>query len=130
CFLAQACWSLPRKQSREKIRAVGGQLEDGFVNEVLDHILATDQAGQARSYLATEENFQIVREMHKKNLIVPVVGDFAGSKALRRVGQYIKDHGATVRAFYTSNVEQYLFQQDDDWKKFLISVPTFPLDSS
>ena len=49
---------------------------------------ATDQAGQPRSYLASEENFQAVRAMHAKNLIVPVVGDFAGPKALRRVGQY------------------------------------------
>src|SRR5439155_10224794 len=95
-----------------------------------DLMAATDQTGQARSYLATEENFQIVREMHKKNLIVPVVGDFAGTKALRSVGRYILDHGSTVTAFYTSNVEQYLFQQDVDWRKFLTNVSTFPLDSS
>jgi hypothetical protein len=91
---------------------------------------ATDEAGQARSYLATEENFQIVRDLHKKNLIIPVVGDFAGSKALRNVGRYVKDHGSTVTAFYTSNVEQYLFQQGDDWSKFLTNVSTFPLDAS
>ena len=91
---------------------------------------ATDQTGQARSYLASEENFQTVREMHKKNLIIPVVGNFAGVKALRKVGQYIRDHGSTVTAFYTSNVEQYLFQQDNDWRKFLTNVSTFPLDGS
>src|SRR5262245_16387823 len=91
---------------------------------------ATDQTGQARSYLASEENFQAVREMHKKNLIIPVVGNFAGVKALRKVGQYIRDHGSTVTAFYTSNVEQYLFQQDNDWRKFLLNVSTFPLDGS
>ena len=95
-----------------------------------DLMTATDEAGRARSYLATEENFQIVREMHKKNLIVPVVGDFAGQKALRNVGRYIKDHGSAVTAFYTSNVEQYLFQQGDDWRKFLANVSTFPLDAS
>ncbi|PYS40610.1 MAG: hypothetical protein DMG14_09995 [Acidobacteria bacterium] len=95
-----------------------------------DLMTATDQTGQARSYLASEENFQIVRQLHKKNLIVPVVGDFAGPKALRKAGQYIKEHGSTVAAFYTSNVEQYLFQQDDDWRKFLASVSTFPLDAS
>jgi hypothetical protein len=95
-----------------------------------DLMAATDQAGQRRSYLASEENFQIVREMHRKNLIVPVVADFAGSRALRKVGQYIRDHGSTVAAFYTSNVEQYLFQQDDDWRKFFANVATFPLDAS
>ena len=46
--------------------------------------------------------------MQQKNLIVPVVGDFAGPKALRAVGQYLKDHDATLAAFYVSNVEQYL----------------------
>jgi len=91
---------------------------------------ATDNNGESRSYLATEENFRFVKEMHRKNLIVPVVGDFAGMKALRSVGKYIKDHGATVTAFYTSNVEQYLFQQDDDWRHFLSNVSTFPLDNS
>jgi len=91
---------------------------------------ATDQAGQPRSYLATEENFQTVRELQKRNLIIPVVGNFAGVKALRRVGQYIRDHGAIVTAFYTSNVEQYLFQEDNEWRKFLANVSTFPLDGS
>src|SRR5262245_14503897 len=95
-----------------------------------DLMTATDQAGQARSYLASEENFQIIREMQRKNLIVPVVGDFGGGKALRKVGQYVRDHGSTIAAFYTSNVEQYLFQQDDDWRKFLANVSTFPLDGS
>ena len=95
-----------------------------------DLMTASDERGVSRSYLANEENFRAVREMHQKNLIVPVVGNFAGSKALRDVGKYIKDHGATVAAFYTSNVEQYLFQQGDDGQKFLSNVSTFPLDGS
>jgi hypothetical protein len=95
-----------------------------------DLMAATDETGQPRSYLANEENFQVVKDLHKRNLIVPIVGDFAGGKALRNVGKYIRDHGATVAAFYTSNVEQYLFQQDDDWRKFLTNVATFPLDGS
>jgi hypothetical protein len=95
----------------------------------MDLMTATDQQGQTRSYLANDENFRIVKEMHKKNLIVPIVGDFAGAKALRDVAKYVKDHGATVNAFYTSNVEQYLFQQNDDWRRFLTNVSMFPLDA-
>ena len=77
-----------------------------------DLMTATDENGQARSYLAC--------------------ADDAGALdlALRRVGRYVKDHGAAVAAFYTSNVEQYLFQQGDDWSQFLASVSTFPLDAS
>jgi len=104
-------------------------VDSGNAFAYLDLMTATDEKGQPRSYLANEENFQIVREMQKKNLIVPVIGDFAGSKALRSVGRYVKDHGATVTAFYTSNVEQYLFMQGDDWRKFLTTVSTFPLDA-
>jgi hypothetical protein len=91
---------------------------------------ADDGEGENRSYLGSEENFRTLQEMEKKNLIVPVVGDFAGPKAIRTVGKYLKDHDAYVTAFYLSNVEQYLFQQDDDWSKFYHNVETLPLDSS
>ncbi len=77
--------------------------------------VATDSAGLHRSYLATAENYRALRAMERDNLIVPVVGDFAGPKAIRGVGSYLRDHNATVTAFYLSNVEQYLFQGDDDW---------------
>ena len=91
---------------------------------------ATDDQGQAWSYLATEENFQFVREMERKNLIIPLVGDFAGSKAIRSVGAYLKEHGAAVTMFYTSNVEQYLFQQGDDWRHYYSNVATLPMEPS
>jgi hypothetical protein len=95
-----------------------------------DLMTATDETGKNRSYLATEENFRIVKAMERKNLIVPLVGDFAGPKTVRKLGQYLKDHEATVTAFYTSNVEQYLFQQASDWKNFYSSVATLPMDAS
>jgi hypothetical protein len=88
----------------------------------------TDNEGHNRSYLASEEHFQILRDLQKRNLIVPLVGDFAGPKALRAIGDYLKEHDATVTAFYTSNVEQYLFQQGDDWNKFYGNVAALPLD--
>src|SRR3989449_7107042 len=68
----------------------------GFGETYADLMTATDQQGQARSYLASEENFQVVRELERKNLIIPVVGDFSGLKALRNVARYLKEHGATV----------------------------------
>ena len=89
----------------------------------------TDALGTHRSYLASEENYRVLRELETNNLIVPIVGDFAGAKAIRAVGTYLKAHNATVTAFYTSNVEQYLFQQADDWKRFFANVATLPLDA-
>src|SRR5438128_5910529 len=91
---------------------------------------ATDEKGKNWSYLATEENYRLLRDMEMKNLVVPLVGDFAGPKALRAVAQYLKDHDAKVTAFYTSNVEQYLFQQNNDWRRFYSNVAALPMDSS
>ncbi len=69
-------------------------------------MVAEDGKGQNRSFLASEENFLVMKELHQKNLLVPVVGNFSGPKALRSVGRYLKDREATVSAFYLSNVEQ------------------------
>src|SRR5439155_1048677 len=67
--------------------------------------------------------------MEVNNLIVPVVGDFAGAKALKAIGAYLREHDTSVRTFYLSNVEQYLFQ-DDSWRRFMQNVSSMPLDSS
>jgi hypothetical protein len=92
--------------------------------------VATDTAGKNWAYLATEANYRWLKDFETKNLLVPVVGNFAGPKAIRAVAQYLKDHHAVVGAFYTSNVEQYLFQQDDEWSRFYKNVATLPLDST
>ena len=70
-----------------------------------------DMTGVKRSFLAGEDEFQLVKEMQRKNQIVPVVGDFAGAGALRRIGDYVRGHGDGVRAFYGSNVAVYLTNQ-------------------
>jgi hypothetical protein len=92
--------------------------------------IATDENGLQRGYLATEANYRYMKSMEERNLVIPVVGDFAGTKAIRAVGQYVRDHNATVTAFYASNVEQYLFMQNDDWKKYYDNVSTLPIDST
>lgn len=89
----------------------------------------TDGAGTNRSYLASESSFAFLKELESKNLVVPVVGDFGGPKAIRAAGAYLKAHGATVTAFYLSNVEQYLYQ-DSKWTAFCRNVATLPLDAS
>ena len=90
-------------------------------------MMETDAAGVPRGYLATEDAFRFVKDLESRNLIVPVTGDFAGPKALRAVGAWVREHGATVTAMYTSNVEQYLFQSDRNWKDFFENVATFPV---
>jgi hypothetical protein len=89
---------------------------------------ATDAAGKSWSYLADERNYRAVRELQQKNLIVPVVGDFAGPKALRAVGQYLKEHDATVSVFYVSNVEQYL-TPPPKLQAFYSNIASLPLEA-
>jgi hypothetical protein len=91
---------------------------------------ATDLTGSNQSYLASEENFRIVQELERRNLIVPVVGDFAGDKALVSVGRYLEERDAIVNVFYVSNVERYLFEQGDHGRHFYANVATLPLDQS
>jgi len=92
-----------------------------------DMLTATDRDGRHQSYLATEERYRWLRTFQQKNLLVPVIGDFAGPKALRAVGAYLARHGAVVTAFYTSNVEQYLFRNEAAGA-FYGNVATLPRD--
>jgi hypothetical protein len=103
----------------------GGRYQPTFA----DLMAATDEAGQSRSFLANDENFSFLKMLETKNLLVPIVGNFAGPKAIRAVGEYVKAKGATVSAFYLSNVEQYLYQ-DRIWSNFCRNVATLPLDAS
>src|SRR5262249_6167977 len=76
-----------------------------------------DLDGIERGYLASEATYDTLRDLEQRNLIVPLVGDFGGPKALRSVARYLDLHHATVSVFYTSNVEQYLFK-DYAWQHF------------
>jgi hypothetical protein len=93
-----------------------------------DLMVARDLDGVQRSYLASEDLYRTLRDIERRNLIVPLVGDFAGPKALRSVARYLDMHHATVSVFYTSNVEQYLFQ-DNLWGAFYDNVSAMPIDA-
>jgi hypothetical protein len=104
-------------------RSFGGR-GSNFVTYA-DLMTFTDENGISRSFLANDENFQTVKNLQGKNLIVPIVGNFSGDKALRAIGKYLKAHSVTVAAFYLSNVEQYL---GGYWNNFCSNVASLPLD--
>jgi hypothetical protein len=87
----------------------------------------TDGDGKNWSFLAAKENYERVRTLHQKNLIVPLTGDFAGPKTVRMTGQYLKDHGLTVNAFYISNVEDYIRAE---WPRYANNIASLPIDKS
>jgi len=86
-------------------------------------MIATDGRGRNWSFLASKENYDRVREMQQKNLILPLTGDFGGPKTIRAVGQYIRDHGAVVNLFYLSNVEDYLQNVVAGYTRNIASLP-------
>ncbi len=91
----------------------------------IDLMSIPDAAGTNWSYLATEENYRRIREMHQKNLFVPLVGDFSGSRTIRNIARYLKEHNANVSAFYASNVETYLNEsQTRDFYGNLLALPS------
>lgn len=92
-------------------------------------MMATDGAGKNRSYLASEDTFRFLKDLQTRNMIVPVVGNFGGPKALGAVGAYLRQKETVVSAFYTSNVEQYL-REDGIWDKFCANAATLPIDAT
>ncbi len=113
-------------------RGFGGRGGGGFSSSFPSYeelMQQTDMDGVNRTYLASEENFRWLKSFEEKNLLVPVVGNFAGPKALRAVGRYARSHGAVIKAYYVSNVEQYLFQ-DGLFDAFARNVATLPVDGS
>lgn len=87
-----------------------------------------DRDGKQASFLATEAAFQVVKSLADRNLIIPLVGDFGGNRALPGVGDWIANHKETLSAFYTSNVEQYLFR-DGGFSAFAATIERFPVDA-
>jgi len=99
---------------------------DGEFPTLSEVILQPDQNGKLGNFLASREDYDFVRSLHLKNLIIPVVGDFGGKKALTAIGDYLRKSGLTVTAFYASNVEQYLFE-DGSFAAFANNVRKLPI---
>jgi len=98
-----------------------------FFPTLKEFLLETDLEGVQRNWLATAESYQFVRGMQRDNLIIPLVGDFAGDGVFRRLGRLLRASRDTVSAFYVSNVEFYLFRQRT-WPRFVDNVRELPID--
>jgi hypothetical protein len=81
--------------------------------------------GRFGSFLSSREDYDFVRGLSRAQRIVPVVGDFAGPEALRGIGRWVREHGLTVSAFYTSNVEFYLVR-NRVFDRFVANVKELP----
>jgi len=86
-----------------------GRQPQSYYPTYRDLLLETDRQGKRWNFLAAEGDFQFVRSLEQRDLVIPVVGDLAGSSALAQIGQLIASRGERLSAFYASNVEFYLF---------------------
>jgi hypothetical protein len=102
-------------------------------------MIDTDADKKAWSFLASEENYNVVRDLQMKNLLIPIVGDFAGPTAVRKVADYVRQRNGIVSAFYVSNVEYYLGGPgtneqapggEASLQRFYQNTATLPVDSS
>ena len=92
-------------------------------------ILEHDTQGVMRGYLSSEDDFQYVKSMHRRNLIIPVTGDLAGPNTLSRIGAYLTEHATRVSTLYVSNVEDYLIR-DGRFASYVSSVRALPRDTN
>lgn len=90
-------------------------------------ITEEDDQGGLNHYLNSESGFRFLKQIQSRNQVVPVIGDFAGPKTVRSVGEYLRSRGYRVSAFYLSNVESYLFQ-DGRFPAFVDNLSHLPID--
>jgi hypothetical protein len=89
----------------------------------------TDGTGAGLSFLADDDSFSFVKALEARNAVVPIVGDFAGPKALRAIGAYVREREAKISAFYVDEVEPYLVQ-NGTWGRFCANAATLPIDAA
>jgi hypothetical protein len=87
-----------------------------------------DLEGRQAGYLASEDAFRVVKSLEDRNLVIPVVGNFAGPKAFKAVAAWMAGNDEKLSALYTSNVEQYLFRPNV-FDAFAANVERLPRDA-
>jgi hypothetical protein len=102
----------------------------GRLPTLKDLLLQKDLHGKPGNFLAGTEDYNFVRNLQNRNMVIPVVGDFGGEKALAAVGEYLRKNKYRVTAFYLSNVEIVLFdfEQRSLFPEFVRNVKSLPTD--
>src|SRR5262245_33937745 len=90
-------------------------------------LLEKDLEGRHRNYLAAEADFQVIKNLQDRNLIIPITADLSGQQAVKAVGAFLKEIGEKVSAFYVSNVEFYLWRYDT-MPRFVDNLKALPID--
>jgi hypothetical protein len=87
--------------------------------------LEKDLTGIPASFLVKEDDFRFLQSLERRGRVVPVVGDFGGSRAFKSIARWLGDRNLSVSMFYTSNVEFYLFRQGT-FRRYVENVRALP----
>lgn len=88
---------------------------------------AKSPEGSQDGFLAKEDSFRYLQTMEKEHRIIPLVGDFAGKKAMPGLAAFLSKEGLVVSSYYVSNVEQYLLEPKE-WEAWKSNVKALPKD--
>jgi hypothetical protein len=88
-------------------------------------LLGGDEPGARANFLASEDAFQFLKDLEQRDLVIPVVGDLSGARALTAIGQRLRQRGQRLSAVYASNVEFYLFG-DARFDRFVANLGSIP----
>lgn len=105
-----------------------GRAPRSYYPTLRDLVLARDTGGAERSYLAREDDWRYVKQLHDANRVIPLVGNLAGDRALPGIARELRAAGTTVSALYTSNVEFYLWG-GTGFEAFARNVVQLPRDA-
>jgi hypothetical protein len=88
-------------------------------------IRSRDRLGHPAHFLAREEWYRAVRDAQLGDRILPLVGDFAGPRALPAFGTWLRRRGFAVGVFYASDVEFFLLRSGrfSDYVGHLSTLP-------
>src|SRR5439155_10389844 len=102
-----------------------GRAPQSYYPTYREFLLETDRQGHRWNFLASEDDFQFVRSLERRDLVIPVVGDLGGPTAVAAIAKVMTDRGERLSAFYASNVEFYLFG-DGKWERFIDNLAHVP----
>jgi hypothetical protein len=102
-----------------------GRAPQSYYPTYRELLLETDRQGHRWNFLASEDDFQFVRSLERRDLVIPLVGDLAGPSALAEIGRLMASRGDRLSAFYASNVEFYLFA-DGKFPRFVENLERLP----
>jgi hypothetical protein len=89
-------------------------------------ITMPSRSGQPSHWLASDRTYGAIRSLQLSDRILPIVGDWAGTGAIRRLGEHLKTQKLQVGTIYMSDVEFFLFR-GGLFQKYIENLASLPL---